>query len=125
LASKADKLKKLQLAERHLERVLGASLEPDWDTLVLFGFYCVEAAVASAAMHFGMETSRKHWEKADVAARLHRDHKLPDVADLLMNLNEARKAAAYGDVEAPEFDAEDLAGAVEEYVHAVAALVRK
>jgi hypothetical protein len=42
----------------------------------------------------------------------------------LRDLNEARKAAAYGDVEAPEFDAEDLAGEIERYVQAVARLIR-
>ena len=125
MAPKPYTLKKLALAERHLERVLRAWLEPDWDTLVLFGFYCIEAAVAAAAMHFGIETSRKHWEKADVAKRLHKEHELPDVADLLRDLNEARKAAAYGDVDAPEFDAEDLAGEIEEYIQAVAAMIRK
>jgi hypothetical protein len=31
--AEADKLKKLELAERHLERVLDASLEPDRDAV--------------------------------------------------------------------------------------------
>ena len=35
----------------------------------------------------------------------------------------ARKAAAYGDVDFPELDAEDLAARIEEYVEAVATLL--
>ena len=41
---------------------------------------------------------------------------------MLSNLNMARKAAAYGDVDFPELDAEDLATRIEEYVEAVATL---
>ena len=126
MAGEKDKLKKLDLAERHLNRVLDAWDEPtEWDTLSLFGFYCIEASVEAAAIHFGIATSRKHWEKADVARRLHQEHKLPDVEDLLRDLNNARKAAAYGDVEAPELDPEQLAGEIERYVEAVAVMIRK
>lgn len=54
---------------------------------------------------------------------LNSKHGLPDVGDLLRTLNEARKSAAYGDVEAAELDAQDLVSALQEYVEAVAALV--
>ena len=64
---------------------------------------------------------RKHWEKADVAHELHRKHKLPDVSDLLRDLNEARKAAAYGDVPAPSLDAEVVASRIEEFIEATKA----
>lgn len=73
--SKADMAtgsRKLELAKRHLDRVLGAWTEPtDWDDLSLYGFYCLEAAVEAAALHFGLRTSRKHWEKVDLAEDLH------------------------------------------------------
>lgn len=33
----------LELAERHLEKVLAAAIEPtDWLDLALYGFYCLE-----------------------------------------------------------------------------------
>jgi hypothetical protein len=115
---------KLKLARRHLERVQSAWDDPtDWDDLPLYGFYCLEAAVEAAALHLGLRTSKRHWEKVDLAVDLNRNHNLPDVTDLLGNLNNARKAAAYGDVELPELDAEDLAAAIERYVDAVAALL--
>ena len=117
---------KLKLARRHLDRVLGAWDTPtDWDDLSLYGFYCLEAAVEAAARHAGMKTSKKHWEKADVAGELHKNYGLPDVEQLLHDLNDARKSAAYGDVPAPDLDAEDVASEIERYVDAVTALVER
>ena len=90
---------KLKLARRHLERVLRSWDKPtDWDNLSLYGFYCLEAAVEAAALRLGLSTSRKHWEKADTAGNLHKKHGLPNVQQLLHDLNDSRKAAAYGDV---------------------------
>jgi hypothetical protein len=83
---------KLELAGRHLDRVLAAWDEPtDWDDLSLYGFYCLEAAVEAAAIHLGLSTSRRHWEKADTAKELHQNHAPPDVEQLLLDLNNARK----------------------------------
>jgi hypothetical protein len=113
---------KLRLAEKHLERVQIDWDDPtDWADLSLYGFYCLENAVEAAAIHFKIRVTRKHWEKADVAHDLHVKHKLPDVSDLLRELNEARKAAAYGDVPAPSLDAEDVASRIEEFVEATKA----
>lgn len=96
----------------------------DWDDLSLYGFYCLEAAVEAAARKVGLATSRKHWEKVDVAAELHAKHGLPDVEQLLRDLNDARKATAYGDVDIPDdLDPEEIAAEIENYVDAVAALV--
>ena len=53
-----------------------------------------------------MTTSRKHCEKADIADELHAKHGLPEVGQLLRDLDDARKATAYGDVPAPNLDAE-------------------
>src|SRR2546427_8014212 len=114
---------KLRLARRHLERVQAAWDTPtDWDDLSIYGLYCLEAAVEAAATHVGLMTSKKHWEKADIAGELHKTHGLPDVGQLLRDLNDARKAAAYGDVPAPSLDAEDVASEIELYVDAVAQL---
>lgn len=79
----------------------------------LYGFYCLEAAVEAASLHLLSRSSRKHWEKVDIAAELYRKKGLPDVMDLLRDLNDARKAAAYGDVEAPDLNAEDVATQIE------------
>jgi hypothetical protein len=115
---------KLSLARRHLERVLAAWHTPtDWDDLSLYGFYCLEAAVEAAAIHVGLKTSKKHWEKADLAGELHRKHGLADIERLLRDLNDARKSAAYGDIPAPSLNAEDVASEIELYVDAVARLV--
>lgn len=115
---------KLKLARRHLGKVQDAWSEPtDWDDLSLYGFYCLEAAVEAAALHFGLRTSKKHWEKVDLSEELHKRHGLPDISNLLRDLNDARKATAYGDVPLPEFDAEDLASEVESFVAAVEALI--
>jgi hypothetical protein len=119
-----DAQAKLQLARRHLERVRAAWDAPtDWDDLSLYGFFCLEAAIEAAALQFGMKTSKKHWEKADIATELHRRCRLPDIDQLLRDLNDARKAAAYGDVAAPRLDPEDVASEIEQYVEAVARLV--
>jgi hypothetical protein len=116
---------KLAIARRHLDRVLDAWEDPtDWDDLSLYGFYCLEAAVEAAARKVGIPVSKKHWEKLDVAANLHVHHGLPDVERLLRNLNDARKATAYGDVDIPDdLDAEEIATEIEEYIDAVAKLV--
>lgn len=115
---------KLKLARRHLDRVRAAWDEPtDWDDLSLYGFYCLEVAVEAAAQHLGLRASKKHWEKVDIAFELHQKKGLPDITGLLRDLNDARKAVAYGDIEAPELDPEDVASEIEEYVEAVEKLL--
>ena len=117
---------KLALARHHLNRVQTAWDDPtDWDDLSLYGFYCLEAAVEAAAARVRIVTSKKHWEKADVARELHRKHGLPDIEQLLRDLNDARKAAAYGDIPTPDLNAEDVASEIERYVNAVADLVER
>jgi hypothetical protein len=117
-----DKAAKLALAQRHLLRVK-AAWDDDWDDLSLYGFYCLEAAVEAAALHFGIRTTNLHAEKADIASRLHEDRDLPDMSGLLIDLNAARKAVAYGDVEPPDLDPATVASDIEEFVEAVATLL--
>jgi hypothetical protein len=122
----SKEMDKLELAKRHLERVQSAWDEPtDWDDLSLYGFYCLEAAVEAAALHLRLGTSKKHWEKVAIALKLHKKQRLPDISELLSDLNEARKAAAYGDTEWPDLDAEGIASDIEEYVDAVTTLLTK
>ena len=52
-------------------------------------------------------------------------HGLDDVADLLRDLNETRKSESYGDVAAPELDAEETALQIETYVEAVRTLLER
>jgi hypothetical protein len=120
---KATAADKLAFARKHLQRVQSAWDPPDWDDLSVYGFYCLEAAVDAAALHLNMQASTKHWEKADIAETLHSKHNLPDVFNLLIDLNDARKAATYGDVEAPQLDAGALVIELEEFVDAVGLLL--
>lgn len=118
------KASQLEMAWRHLERVQVAADDPvDWTDLSVYGFYCLEAAVDAAALHFQMKTSQKHFEKVDLADELHQKNGLPDISELLVDLNAARKAETYGDIQRPEFDPQDVATEIERYVEAVAALV--
>lgn len=114
----------LSLAKKHLERVLNAWDDPtDWSDLTMYGLYCLEASVIAAASHIGLELKRTHVAKAEMASKLSRSHSLPDIADFLSVLNSARKAAAYGDVDFPVLNAEDVAIEIKDYVEAVSALL--
>ena len=115
---------KLELAEKHLERVQGAWDPPDWPQLSMFGFYALEAAVEAAALHYGLEVQKNHPSRVTAARTLHDDFGLPAVSDLLRDLNETRKSEAYGDVVAPNLEAEDVASEVELYILAVAKLLQ-
>ena len=112
---------KLMLARRHLAKIL--SDPSDLDDLSMYGFYCLEAAVEAAALHVGIKTKKQHWDKQNAAGELSKRHGLPDVSDLLFDLNDSRKAVAYGDVEAPDLENEDVVNEIERYVKAVGELV--
>ena len=119
----ATAAEKLALARKHLEQARDAWDPPDWADLSFYGFYSLEAAVEAAAIHHGISVTRSHWSRVEAAEQLHKDHGLPDVAELLGDLNETRKSEAYGDVEAPELDAEDVISGIDTYVEAVDRLV--
>jgi hypothetical protein len=115
----------MALAGRHLGRVQEAWSEPDWSDLSTYGLYCLEALVRAAQLHLGRTPSNKHWEKAKEAEHLHSDHNLPDIGELMRQLNTARKVHAYGDAEFEDdtLDAHDVAALVEEYFEAVRKLI--
>lgn len=119
----------VSVAKKHLAKVQDASNDhTDWDDLATYGLYCLEACVVAAASINSLNLTHrtKHWGKAQLAKQLHRDHALPDIEDLMEDLNEARKANAYGDEEFEEddFDAEKIARDVENYFDQVNAMLQ-
>ena len=118
----------VSVAEKHLAKVKDAvDNSTDWDDLTTYGLYCLEACVVAAAIikSLNLQNRTKHWGKGRLAKQLHRNHSLPDIEDLMEDLNEARKANAYGDEEFEEedFDAEQIAGDIEEYFNKVKAML--
>ena len=111
----------LRLAQAHLERVQRASCEPtDWADLSSYGLYCLEAYIVAAALHLEQPRPGSDFAKAETAESLHQEHGLPDIGDLLIDLNTMRKHQAYGDTPAPVgMDPEDTAGMIETYVNPV------
>lgn len=121
MASPTDKM---TLARRHLERVQVAWDDPtDWADLASYGLYALEAAVDAVLLFLDKEVRAAHWHRADAAKQLSSEHGLDDVSELIRDLNEVRKREAYGDVIAPELDAEEVATTIEEYIDAVATFV--
>ena len=72
-----------------------------------------------------MNVQRTHSAKVAAAKQLAQNQGLPDISDLLVKLNAARKATAYGDTPMPDLSltAEALSGEIEDYVDAVRAFV--
>jgi hypothetical protein len=96
----------------------------DWMDLSLYAFYTLENAVVAAADHVGVSWKQTHPSKVDAATELHARYGLPDIADLLSDLNAIRKSSAYGENPRPHGrTAEDIAVEVEEYVSEVESLL--
>jgi hypothetical protein len=115
----------LILAKKHLETVQ-ASWDPvDWGDLSHYGLYCLEAAIKAAAIKLGWNIKPSHCDKSKVAERLSKEKGLSDIGDLLWTLNNARKSIAYGDVEMPELDPEDIVIQIEDYVEAIESLINQ
>ncbi len=110
---------KLEFAQKHLRKALEAWDPVDWADLSMYGFYCLEAAVDAAALAHNVESESQHWARVDAARKLADNFGLPDIADLLRDLNEIRKSEAYGDVQVSYLDPQDVATALERYVEEV------
>ena len=115
----------LGIAEQHFPRVQEARDQLDWTDLGTYGLYCLEALIRAAALKSGETPIRTHWGKADQAKNLHQKVGLPDVSDLLQDLNVMRKAMAYGDEEFDEsdHDAEEIVRDIEDYLAKVSGFV--
>jgi hypothetical protein len=121
---KIDAQQHLDLAKKHLQKVQDAWDDPtDWSDLAIYGFYCLEQAVLAAATEHGLKGKRDHRENVRLARTLHKNHGLPDIAELLEHLHRAQKYSSYGDVKPPHLDPEDVAREIEEYVEAVDKIV--
>ena len=116
-------VRKLKLAELQLERVLMAWDPPDWADLSIYGFHALENAVDAACLHLALPVQKSHPARQEAADQLCRAHGFDDVSELLRDLNETRKSESYGDVPAPELDAEETASQIEAYVEAVRTLI--
>ncbi len=116
----------VKVAERHLRKVREASALPDWSDIGTYGLYCLEASIRAAALKSGETPIRTHWGKADQATNLHTKHGLPNIRDLLEDLNVMRKAMAYGDEEFEEsdFDAQKIANEIQDYYDKVLAFIK-
>lgn len=117
--------KKLKIAEKHLEKVQAAWDDPtDWDDLSIYGLYTFENAVQAAAEHLSISWQPTHASQMQVAKLLAEKHGLPDVTDVLKDLNSMRLYSAYGDRRfTNRFDSEDIASQAEGFVDAVRELV--
>lgn len=109
------------IAQKHLKKVRAAWSEPDWSDLGTYGPYCIEALIRAAVLKNRDEPAKTHWAKVDQANKLHSVLGLPKIDELLRNLNQIRKAEAYGDsnFDRSKFDARSLATDIETYYSAV------
>lgn len=100
-----------ELALRHLDRVLRSWDDPtNWADLATYGFYCLVACVVAAALYLGRQRPGQHHHKVQAARSLASEQGLPNVADLLVDLNSMRKHEAYGDIDPPDgLDPQDVA----------------
>ena len=113
------------LALKHLARVHASWDHPtDWTDLSTYGFYCLEACVVAATLHLGGPRPNSHRDKVTEARRLASTHELPDVGDLLIDLNTVRKHEAYGDTAPPGYlDPQDVATDIDDFVESVQGLL--
>lgn len=111
---------KLALMWEHLTRVRHAESPPDWFVLATAGLHCLEAAVDAATLHFGLEMKATHKSRVAAASLMSERHGLPDVSELLDQINSVRMDEAYGDVEnAPQLEAHQVTIEIERFAEAV------
>jgi hypothetical protein len=115
----------LTVARRQLDRVQTASWDPDdedREDAVTWGFYSFENAVVAAAEKANLPWKRTHWDKLDLADKLHADGYVSvSVRNRMEELNELRKDVAYGEAgpDLNEYDLENLAVELEKFLDEV------
>jgi hypothetical protein len=108
-----------ELAREHLDRALPAVTAEDYTEAVTWLFAALEAAIVAVAERHGIDTKKRHWEKAKAAQRLHDSGVLPhDFSQVHDILNNARKVAVY-EGEEPELGEHSLADVAAEVEVAV------
>ena len=73
----------LEIARKHLLKVLEARNLPDWGDLTTYGLYCLEACIRAAVLKNGDIPVRTHYGKVDQSNNLAHKHQFPDIEDLL------------------------------------------
>lgn len=117
---------KLRLARDHLAKVRQAvkARPPDLALLYVFGQFAVEVAATAAGAHVDLSEAETHPGKLRLAGRLRDEHGLPDVEEVLRDLQRNRIHEAYGNFEpSGRFSPDEIAVTVEAYVEAVARFV--
>ncbi len=114
---------KLNLAKQQFARA--DSNTADEENVFIWSFWGLENAIMAAADHAAIEATKQHWAKGEAARKLARNHGLPDVCDLLRDLNDARKSVAYDDTEAPDLDPLEVLASFKDYLERVTEFLRK
>ena len=119
---------KIGVACVQLERVQNSAYEESYDpqNAIMWAFYAYENCVVALAELHGRRWTRNHYEKAELARRLHSDGLVSrDVGDELEKLNALRKDVAY-DIPGPELDEldiEDLAYELEVFIDEIEGVI--
>ena len=106
----AEARSKIGVARGQLERVQNSAYvePPDPQNAVMWAFYAYENCVVSLAELHSRRWNRNHYDKAELARRLHADGLISrDIGDELEKLNALRKDVAY-DIPGPELDELDI-----------------
>jgi hypothetical protein len=121
-----DARKRLALAQKQWDEAVTDSWEPaEPADCVTKAFYAFENALMAAVVVTGGPRTQRHYEKADLALKLHRDHGLRDISDRLNELNDLRKDVSYGEPgdDLREVDLEDLVSELESFIEEVERLI--
>ena len=128
IVSYEEARKHIEIAQRHLDRVQGASLDvdPDPELAVTFAFYAYECCVVAVAEFYSRRWTTNHGRKAQLAGELHAEGLVSrDIEGELQRLNELRKDVAYDQPgpELHELNLADLAAELETFIDEVELLV--
>jgi len=89
-------------------------------------FYSYENALVAVAVALGYQWTKKHYEKAALAARLFKErHLKTDISGRLVELNELRKDVSYGEPgeELKKMSLEDLVSDLESFLDEVESMI--